>query len=247
MIAGDVHVVRHREHGGVIALTDGEFAVLPILVHDAAELDLIGFLDARREPDAAHFEPFVGLFQLPPVHDDLLEDAVIVHYGEAACGIALGRERVHIRRGEPPESAVPEPCVRLEGIQFLDVRAQALDRFRDLIGYAHVEKMVFEGSAQQKLHGHIVDLFRVLFAHPLFEVDARLGEQVAHANASGLIQLRLACLFGLDPEKSREQGNDLTSEFFCRDVECCHNTFFSLVSPTERCLFFAAGRHTPPR
>ena len=214
VIARDVHIVGHGEHRGVVALTDGEPAVFPILVHDAAELDFIGLLGTGGKPHSALFEPVVGLLQLPAVHDDLLEDAVVVHDGETACRIALGGERVHIRRGEPAESAVAEPCIGLEGIQLVEVRAQLLHRLGDLIGDAEVEQVVLERPAEQELHGHVVDLLCILFTHALFEVDAGLREYIAHGDAGGAVKLRLACLFGLDPEEPREQGNDLISEFF---------------------------------
>ena len=238
VIAGDVHVIGHGEHRRIVALTDGEPAVVPIFVHHAAELDLIGLLGTGRKPHAAHLDPFVGLLELPSVHDDLLEDAVVVHDGETAGGIALGSEGVHIRRGEPAETAVAQPRVGLEGVQLVEVGAERLHRLCDLVGDAHVEEMVPERPAEQELHGHIVDLFGVLFAHALFEVDARLRQDVAHGDADGAVKLRLACILRLDAEKPREQGNDLRLELFCCDVVRCHLITLFLPFPPSRVSFF---------
>ena len=78
VVARDVHIVGHCVNDGAIALGDGEFSVVPVLVHNSAEFDLVDFFKSGSKPHVAHFEPIVRLFELPTVDYALFENAVVV-------------------------------------------------------------------------------------------------------------------------------------------------------------------------
>ena len=203
VVTGYVHIVRHGVDDGAISVSYGEFAVLPVLVHNAAELDLIGFFGTRIEPNVAHFEPIVGLFELPTVNDDLLENAVVVKNAESVCRIIARRERIHICCGKSAEAAVSETRVGLESVDFVHLYAETFNCFGHLVGDTHIEKMVAKRPAEQKFHRHIVDLFCVLRTALFFEVYAFAGEQIANDHTSCAVDLRFACVFGFYAEITR--------------------------------------------
>lgn len=219
-------------------MRDGKLAVLPVLVHHTAESDLISFFGTRIEPNVAHFEPIVGLFELPTVNDNLLENAVIVKDAESVCGIIARRERVHICGGKSAKTAVTEPSVGLESIDFVHFHAETFNRFRHLVGDTHVEKMVAKGSPEQKFHGHIVDLFCVLGAALFFEVDTLGREQISDDHASCAVDLRLAGVFGFDAEITGEHAGNMIFDFLLRNVEF-HILSFLPLSPGRKIIIFS--------
>src|SRR5947207_6422018 len=84
----------------------------------AAEMHLIDHLRALEFPGVAEAEPFVRIFLLPALCDDLAEQTEIVTDAIADGG---NGERCHARHEagrEPTEAAIAARCIRLALAQF---------------------------------------------------------------------------------------------------------------------------------
>ena len=155
----------------------------------AAEADLHSIILARVQPDIAHLEPVVREFHLPAVDDLLAEDAELIADGKARDRIAQARRRVHIARGEPPETAVAETGIRLERTQTLEAEAKLVQDLPCRLQKAHVEQVVAQARADQKLHRHVVDLLVFLRAGLLDERAALILQKLPDCHADSAVDL----------------------------------------------------------
>src|SRR5581483_2358239 len=93
-------------------------AVAPLVVDmldAAAEMDVIDHLRPLQLPGIAEGQPFVGIFLLPAILDDLAEQAVIIADAIADCRDLQRRHALHEAGGEPSEAAIAE-----RGIEHLE-------------------------------------------------------------------------------------------------------------------------------
>src|SRR3954463_3222283 len=83
--------------------------VIPLAVRGgldaAAEVNVVDHLRPRQLPWIAEAQPLVGIFLLPALRDDLLEQPEIVANAVAECGNAERRHAFHETGGETAEAA----------------------------------------------------------------------------------------------------------------------------------------------
>ena len=79
----------------------------------AAELDVVDHFRPRELPRVAERQPFLRIFLLPAVADDLAEQAVIVADAVAVGRDAERRHALHEAGGEAAETAIAERGIRL--------------------------------------------------------------------------------------------------------------------------------------
>jgi hypothetical protein len=77
-VAGNIHVVRHGDHIGVIPVLHHMVLVVPALLDAAVEVDLHALVRNAAEPDLPAGQPEVGQLRLPAVHQFLPENAVLI-------------------------------------------------------------------------------------------------------------------------------------------------------------------------
>ena len=83
------------------------------MVDMAAEMNVIDHLRPLEFPGVAEAQPFVRIFLLPALRDDLAEQAEIVADAVADGGNGQRRHALHEARREPPEAAIAERRIRL--------------------------------------------------------------------------------------------------------------------------------------
>src|ERR1700737_5219579 len=93
----------------------------------AAEMHVIDHFRPLEFPGITEAQPFVGIFVLPALRDDLAEQAEIV-----ADAVADGRNRkrrhaLHEACRQPPEAAIAERGIRLAFAQFGKADAEAAE------------------------------------------------------------------------------------------------------------------------
>ena len=194
IVARNVHIVSKSKDGSIVFEFHFEVAVRPGFFHPAAEMHFKGFFGTGREPHVTLFQPTVGHFHLPTVHDLLLENAVIVLNGETASGIPFRGKRVHIGRRQTAQTAVSEARIRLDLFDLFQIVSEGLQSRRHLVGKPDIEKVIFQRSAGQKLHGHIKHLLVFPFMDLVFELHALTGKDVPHHHTDRFIHL---CLGGV--------------------------------------------------
>ena len=87
-------------------------AEAPLLIRDGlrppAKAHLVGDLRARDFPRVAVAQPFVRDLLLPPISDDLIEDAKLITNAVADGRHLHAGHGIHVTGGEPAESAVAQ-------------------------------------------------------------------------------------------------------------------------------------------
>jgi hypothetical protein len=83
----------------------------------AAEVDIVDHFRPGELPRIPARQPFLGVFLLPTVPDDLAKQSVIVANAVAVGGNPQRRHALHETGGEPAEAAMAECRVRLNGSQ----------------------------------------------------------------------------------------------------------------------------------
>jgi hypothetical protein len=79
----------------------------------AAEMHVIDHLRSLEFPGVAEAQPFVGIFLLPALRDDLAEQAEIVADAVTDGGNGERRHAFHEAGGEPAKTAIAQRRVRL--------------------------------------------------------------------------------------------------------------------------------------
>ena len=219
-VAGDEHVARDGEDGGVVLELGVAVAVIvPVFLNSSAEAYLDGVLIPGYEPAFGGALPVVGSFGLAAVLDLLAEDAELVADGIARCGDALGGHGIHIAGGEPAETAVAESGVGLGLEDVGGVAAHILQRADESVRHTEVIGVLHEAAAHEELHGEVVDLLIRLF-------DLLEGQQAAHYLADdhcrGLENLFIGGLVTGDREVCAELVLKRAAHLVSGNLSCSH-------------------------
>ena len=102
------------QDGGVAHLLGVVDAVLvPLVLHLAAEADLLGLIQLGDEPGIPKAQPVVRLLHLLAVHNFLFKNAQLIADGVAGGGNFQGGHRVQITGRQTAQAAVAQARVRL--------------------------------------------------------------------------------------------------------------------------------------
>ena len=128
----------------------------------AVHPDLHLLLRAGNFPRVRLAQPVVRLLVLPTVLDGLLEDPVFVPE-PVAHGRQLHRgHRVDEAGRQPPQPAVPQPCVGLLLEHAQPIEAFLRDDALHLVIEPQVHDVVGQRAPKEELHGQVVDAFGIL-------------------------------------------------------------------------------------
>ncbi len=110
-------------------MPDREVAALAFDMFDAAaEMHVIDHFRPLEFPRVAKAQPFVRIFLLPALRDDLAEQAEIVADAVADRGDRQRRHALHEARRQPSEAAITERGIRLAFAQILKPDAEVAKR-----------------------------------------------------------------------------------------------------------------------
>ena len=207
-------------------------AVLPPLLHAAAEADGHGAVLPRHKPDLALGQPDVGQLKLLAVDDALTEKAVFVQNGEAARRVCQRRERVHKAGGETSQPAVAEAGVGLLFINRVQIEAQVGERLAVRLLETEVIQIQPQRAADQKLQTDIIHALLLAGLNALGKRPVLLRKDVAHSQHRGLIDLFLAGLGGGHPEIARQLADERIPDLFLLDHRFSPFLFLSSIRRT---------------
>ena len=108
-------------------------------------------------PGVAEAQPFVGIFLLPALRDDLAEQAEIVADAVADRGDRQRRHALHEARRQPPEAAIAERRVRLAFAQIRQTDAEIAERGLEHRQQAHIVQRIGEQPADQEFQAEVID------------------------------------------------------------------------------------------
>jgi hypothetical protein len=116
----------------------------------ATETDILAYIRPHDLPCIAFLQPLVGLLDLPPVADFLIEHAELVT-NPVADGRHLKRgQRIHVTGGQPSEAAVAKAGLFFEHEQFVEVLPEREHRVARGCLDAKVDQVAAELRSDQK-------------------------------------------------------------------------------------------------
>ena len=189
--ADDRRVIGDRLHG-LGRMPDRAVAALVVDMLDAAaEMDVIDHLGPLQFPGIAEAQPFVRIFLLPALIDDLAEQAVIVADAVADRGDRQRRHALHEAGGEPPEAAIAERGIRLAFAQLRQRHAEIAERDLEDLEQPHVVQRVGEEAADQEFEREIIDALASRIVAVLLGREPAMHDAVAQRERCGLVPVVL--------------------------------------------------------
>ena len=181
----DRHIVGDRFHGLIAFLTEVASAVfIHIYIDIAAELYFLRIFRPSQFKRISVFQPVIGYFDLEAVPDLLFKHAVMVPDTTAVSRIAQCRQGIQKTCRQTSKSAVAERRIRFLILYDIQIHTQFIQRFLNRIIRLQIDDIIAQRTAHQKLHGHIVYHFGVLFfilflgLHPV--IHYRVLDRIGH-------------------------------------------------------------------
>ena len=164
-VAHDRHVIRDSQNGLVVLLHKfcTVCSVVVLYPDISAKADLLCVLLPAQLKGISLLEPVVRCLHLVAVLDLLLEHTVAVADTAAVGRISEGSQGIQEAGRQTAKASVPESRVRLLVLDGVQVNAHLIQGFFYFPVSCHVDQVVPQGPAHQKLHGHIINCLRVIF------------------------------------------------------------------------------------
>ena len=126
--------------------------VVPVFLKFAFEVNVDSKFRLCNEPYGTAGEPVVRKLGLPAVFKLLLEDSVLIADRVTHSRVSGCSESVQIASGKTSETAVSETCVRLVVIYFIEIYFVIFEHITDILSYAQVVDIGFEGTSHKEFH-----------------------------------------------------------------------------------------------
>ncbi len=123
----------------------------------AAIANVIDDLRPLELPGIAERKPFLRIFLLPAIPDDLAEEPMVVAYAVAAGGNAQARHAFEKAGGKPAEAAIAERRVGLGEAHPVEVDAEIAQRPVYDIAQLQIAGDIVEQAADEKLERQVID------------------------------------------------------------------------------------------
>ncbi len=189
--ADDRRVIGERLHG-LGRMPDRAVAALVVDMLDAAaEIDVVDHFRPLQFPGIAKAEPFVRIFLLPALVDDLAEQAVIITDAVADCRDRQRRHALHEAGGEAPEAAIAECRIRLAFAQLRQRDAEIAERDLEDLQQPHIVQRVGEEATDQEFQREIIDALASGVVAALLGGEPAMHDAVAQRECGGLIPVVL--------------------------------------------------------
>src|SRR5215469_18449770 len=145
----------------------------------AAVEDVVGDLGALEFPRIGEGQPFLGIFLLPAVLDDLAEEAVVVADTVAISRNAEARHAFEEAGGEPAETAITERRIRLGIAHPFKIDAKIAECAMDDIVHLQIAGDVVEQSADQKLKRQVINVLAAASERLALAFEPAMDDAVA--------------------------------------------------------------------
>ncbi|MGY3455157.1 hypothetical protein ACVWW5_000607 [Bradyrhizobium sp. LM3.4] len=162
-------------------------ALVVDMLDAAAEIDVIDHFRPLQFPGVAEAEPFVRIFLLPTLIDDLAEQAVIITDAVSDRGDRQRRHAFHEAGGEAAEAAIAERGVRLAFAQLRQRYAEITERDLEDLEKPHVVERVGEETADQKFEREIIDALAPGIVAAFLRAEPAMHDTVAQRQRRGLV------------------------------------------------------------
>ncbi len=169
---------------------------------------LIDHLRPLEFPGVAETQPFVGIFVLPALRDDLAEQAEIVADAVADRGDRQRRHALHEAGREPAEAAIAERRIRLAFAQVRQVDAEIAERRLEHRQQAHIVQRIGEQAADQEFEREIIDALAAGVVALLFGRQPAVHDAVAQRQRCRLVPVAPGRHPGVLADRQPQLGED---------------------------------------
>ena len=151
--------------------------------HATAEADVMRDLGPRELPRVAEGQPVLRHLALPPAHNLLGEQAVIVADAVAKSRNAQAGQAFHKARRQSAQPAIAQRRIGLGRPHLVERHAQQGQRIAHLVGDAQVADVVAQQPADQEFQAEVIDLLGLAFvaapggAQPAFDDLVARGQR----------------------------------------------------------------------
>ena len=174
----------------------------------AAEMHLVDHFRPLEFPGVAEAEPFVGIFVLPALRDDLAEQAEIVTNAIADRGDRQRRHALHEACREPAQTAIAERRIRFAFAQFGEADAEIAERGLEHLQQSHIVQRIGEQAADQKFQAEVIDPLGAGVVALLFAGQPVVHDAVAQRQRRGLVPVVLGGHAGVLADRQPQLGKD---------------------------------------
>ena len=174
---------------GLAGMPDGALAALGVgdAFDMAAEIDLVDHLGPLQFPGVAEAQPFVGIFLLPALQDDLPEQPEIVADAVADRRNPQRRHAFHEAGGQPAETAIAERGVGFAFPEVVEPDAEVAKRRVEHRQQAHIVERVGEQPADQEFERQVIDPLPSGVVALLVRHQPAVDDAVAQRQRGGLV------------------------------------------------------------
>ena len=153
-------------------------------------------------------EPFVGIFLLPALRDDLAEQAEIVADAVADRGNGQRRHAFHEAGREPPEAAIAERGIRLAFAQVRKADAEIAERGLEHRQQPHIVQRIGEQAADQEFEAEVIDPLAAGVVALLFGGQPAVHDAVAQRQRRRLVPVVPGRHAGVLADRKPQLGED---------------------------------------
>ena len=184
----------------------------------AAEIDLIDHFGALEFPGVAEAQPFVGIFVLPALRDDLAEQTEIITNAVADGGDRQRRHALHETGRQPSETAIAQRRIGLAFAKFCKVHAEIAERGRKYRQQSHIVQRIGEQAADQKFQAEVVDPLAAGVVTFLFRRQPMVDDAVAQRQCGGLVPVVPGGRPGILADRKPQLGENSALDFGQRQL-----------------------------
>ena len=174
----------------------------------AAEMHVIDHFRPLEFPGVAETQPFVGIFLLPALRDDLAEQAEIVADAVADGGDRQRRHALHEAGGQPSEAAIAERRVRLAFAQVGETDAEIAKRCLEYRQQPHIVQRIGEQTADQEFQAEVIDPLGAGVVALLLGRQPAVHDAVAQRQRRRLVPVVLGRHAGVLADRKPQLGED---------------------------------------
>jgi len=159
-------------------------------------------------PGVAEAQPFVGIFVLPALRDDLAEQAEIVTDAIAGGGNGEGCHALHEARRKPSQTAIAQRRVRLAFAQIRKPDAEIAERRLEHRQQPHIIQRIAEQPADQEFQAEVIDPLGAGIVALLFRGQPVVHNAVAQRQCRRLVPVVAGGHAGVLADRQPELGED---------------------------------------
>ena len=224
LVADNRHIIRHSSYLGIALMHSSRCTVIvDAHIRLTIKANLYGLVWLPELPGKAISQPVIRNLYLLVVDDLLLKEAVLVTDTATMSRQAQRSHGIHEAGCQTAKAAVAETCIRLLGIEIIQIKIQLLQHSLQSVLQIKVNQVGIQETPQQELNGEIINLLLVIFLILLICLNPVLGSILLNYLSKSLINLMLIQAGKLTAIVNLGSGHKTLLQFFLHFLNISFN------------------------